>query len=109
MGKSGIASGGITANGRKSSSSPAASPYSSPISSPTSTRRASGGGGGGSSDGSWLPEDDFGVALLTPRGLWRSVCAEVSARFRHRLVVWGPEGEANEVGAVRCGGVSLSF
>ena len=94
---------GIAANGSKrasgsSSPSSALSPYSSPLSSPTGTSR-----GYGSAGGSWSTEDDFGVVKLTPDGLWRSVSLEVFQRFRHRLELWGAEGEADAVSAGGCG------
>lgn len=92
-GKAGIAANGSKrGSGSSSPSSTALSPYSSPLSSPTSTGRDYGSAGG-----SWPAEDDFGVVKLTPDGVWRSISLEVFQRFRHRLELWGAEGEGDSV------------
>lgn len=37
------------------------------------------------------------VDALTQAGLWASLTAEVAARFRHDLVIWGPHLRKAEV------------
>lgn len=44
-----------------------------------------------------MPEDGEVVALTT-EGLWQSITAEVAARFRHRLTIWGTGEKAAAAG-----------
>lgn len=55
------------------------------------------GAAGAKNNNSWVSEAGGAAVMLTQAGLWTSLVTEVSARFRHGLVIWGRHLEDSQV------------